>query len=310
MYINALILPDNLAVPFLIFAVGIVILIEINYLSLGWVGLLLGIAMAAKPFFVFFSLVFIGYVFSNSPKNNRIWNICFFTICLAIVPLVTVVANDHYSQGKIKGLGSNGGVNFFQGWAHPGRVTSISSEGKFWVESPSSAQGMSWKPFNTNEPIYHQKYFYSLGVKAIEKDPSVLLKKIFWLGNIFFGKWIPTLSQQPYGYIQCMTISGRILYVMFCIIWIFYIFPLNNNGPNNIYFLFTLLFIFFISVYLFGMPERRYLFYIEFLILIIFFPVLEKIIFYYKNYENKIIVYLIGVGIFIASTPFVCALYR
>jgi len=298
LYVNALILPDNLATPLLVIVIWIVAFGEINLFSIFGAGLLLGIVIAAKPIFVMLSPVFVWHVFSRTIKKDRFLPAIVLSIGLVIIPLMTVFENYAMSRGKVISLSPTGGVNFFQGWSQVGEVFSQGPQGSWWLYSPGALDEIYWRPFTTQEPWYHQGYFYQLGIKAIVKHPGVFLRKIFWFKKLFWGVLNPALSTIPEGYYKIMPVVEWILYIMFLCPWILCFSTLRRRCNKSIYFLFSILSVFFLSIYLCGMPERRYLSYVEFLITILFFIAVDKIISLYRVYKSDIFIYLICLSSF------------
>ena len=287
LYVNALVLPDNLATPLLVIVIWIIAFGELNLFSIFGAGLLMGIAIAAKPLFVILSPVFAWHVFSRTIKKNRFVYAIVLSIGLVIIPLMTVIENNAMSKGKVVSLSPTGGVNFFQGWSQVGQVY---SQG-WWLYSPGAVDEIYWKSFTAQEPWYHQGYFYRLGVKAIERNPSVFLQKILWFKKLFWGVLAPALSKNLEGYDKIMPVVEWVLFIMFLCPWILCFSALRHVCDKSIYFLFSILSVFFVSIYLCGMPERRYLSYVEFLIIILFFIALDKIISLYRVYKNQIFIY-------------------
>ncbi|MBF0511629.1 MAG: hypothetical protein HQL13_04785 [Candidatus Omnitrophica bacterium] len=302
LYFNALVLPDNMAVSVLVMITGLVFLFELNGFVVFCVGFLLGVIVSAKPLFVGFLPVFIWRVLSSS-KTKVLFKAFILMAALSIVPLWTVMENYHNSHGEIIGLSVNGGVNFFEGWGQCGKINSQGKAGSYWVYSPGAMDEPSWKPFNTVEPIYHQGYFYKLGIDAILKNPIVLVKKMLWFKKLFFGDLAPTLSQEPLWYCRVMPMIQYMLYGMLLGAGVLFVLPLNFKDYQVIRFLWLLLLSLVFTVYCLGMPERRYLYYIEFGIVILFFAAVDKIVELHKIYKKEILIYLLVIFSIFVCVP-------
>ncbi len=310
-YFNALILAENLAMPLLVIAVALLMLGEsLSLKRAGLSGFLLGVAIAAKPLFVFLGFAFLGYVLVRDQKNRYYLKTTVFVIALLAVPFFATAENYKISGGRLLGLGSNGGVNFFQGWAHPARVHSTTKDGYYWVQSPSSIDEPSWKPFSTDQPFYNQWYYYKLGLKAIRNDPAVLVNKLLWFGKLFFGVLVPTLVEPPAGYDQMMPLAQMMWYVMFVFLGVIFLFFLDHSDRGRVLFLYSLMASFLLSVYLMGMPERRYLYFIEFLIVVLFFLAVDKACGLFGIYKKELGIYLFSVLCFCAVVPFTYGLVQ
>jgi len=303
-YMNALVLPDNLASVLLVFITGVFVLAEMNLFLAALVGVLLGVALAAKPFFVLFSIVFLFKMITLSYHSPHRWVLpVIFIVGLMIVPLWTIGENYHMSNGRLSGLGFNGGVNFLEGWGEVGKIDSQSHDGNYWVRSSGSWDEPTWKTAVFKEPFYHQGYYYRQGLSAIKKNPSVLYKKIFWFGKLFFGSLNPTLFKSPDGYNTIMPWFERTLWGMFLSLGLLYLFFIRYVDKERVAFLYSLLGVFFISIYLLGMPERRYLYYIEFLIPILFFITVDWGISLYRIYKKEIWLYVFCVFSLLMCVP-------
>ncbi len=303
LYLNALVLPDNLATPLLVIVVWFIAFGELKLWAVLGAGLLLGIAIASKPIFVILSPVFVVYLFLRSTKKDSLLLACVLSIGLILIPLVTVIENYHISSGRVLSLGPSGGANFYQGWGQVGKVTTYGQFGTWWLYSPGALDETNWKPVDTSDPWFHQGYYYQRGMQAIIKDPSVLFKKIIWFKKLFWGILAPSLSKQPPNFYRIMPIVQWGLYIMFLCPWVLCFSALRKCCDRTIFFFFTVLSVFFLSIYLYGMPERRYLSYIEFLIIILFFIAIDKVISLYKAYKSEVLIYIICVFSFFICVP-------
>lgn len=297
--INALVLPDTLVVSFLVFATGIVVLSNLGPLSVLFAGLFLGIVIAAKPYLFIFTPVFILYLFERE-RWRGLFKIILFTLALILIPLMTINENYYLSGGKVKGLGATGGVNFFMGWGKIRKISSHSPEGNYFIVSPGALGHPHWRVIVTPEPWHHQAHFYKLGCQEILKNPLVLLEKLTWFKELFWGSFGPNLSNPPGGYQKAMLAGQFIMYFMFLSLGIIYFF-IKYSDIRTFRFFLLLILSFFLSLYAFGLPERRFLVNIEFLILTIFFVILDKISFLFQVYKKEILIYAIFV-----FTVFVC----
>ena len=295
-YLNALVLPDSTALSLAVISTGVVVL-TVDFIALILGGIFLGIALAAKPFLVGFCPVFIWFIFLNNNKKGRIARAAIFTLALAVAPMMTIIENNHVSHGELKSLGAMGGVNFFQGWAKVTRV----GRGR-GVFSPGATDEPSWKPFNTNVPWKRQEYFYRLGINAIAKDPCVLFEKIFWFKKFFWGGLGPSLKSPLPGFHQMLPVVKGISYGMFICLGGSWFFFRRQKVFKAAVFLFYLLAAFFTTIYAIGMPERRYFLNIEFLVIALFFFVIDRAVVLYRMYRNEIWGYVLLAVLFISST--------
>ena len=301
-YVNALILPDSLAISITVVSTGIVILTP-RRIAVFIAGLFLGVAIAAKPFLFVFSPIFMWYIYSKKMNKNSVWKVVIFTVALVVVPLMTMAENNRVSHGKLKGLAAIGGSNFFQGWGKVRALRSLSVEGEDSRISPGTLDEPAWKSVTVKEPWYHQGYFYRLGFEAISKNPCVLFEKIFWFKKLFWGILGPKLEKFPVGYNQIMPVVQNISYIMFLSLGIFWLFVRRFTDTKTVFFLILLLTSFFIAIYAFGLPERRYFLNIEFLVTALFFVIINRAIVLYRIYRKEIWMYAFFVFSFFFCVP-------
>ncbi len=307
-YVNALVLPDSLAISMEVISTGIVIMTT----GAAWVllaGLLLGIAIAAKPFFLLYGFIFMWYVFSKNDQGNRAWKVMIFTLALVMIPLMTLRDNYLISNGKLKSLAAIGGSNFFQGWGRVGVIKSVSPEGNDSRISPGALDEPNWRPFQVKEPWYHQGYFYRLGLGSILRDPGVLLEKIFWFKKFFWGILGPRLDY-PWGAKQILPVAGGISYAMFVSLGLLCFFMKRGPDSRTLLFLYFLLASFFIFIYAFGLPERRYFLTIEFLVIALFFVTLDRMMGWYGVYKKEIWLYAFFLFSFFFCVPVMWQMYN
>jgi len=307
LYLNALVFPENLATPLLIIVIWIIVFRPLSLSSMLIAGLLLGIAVASKPLFAVLSPAVIGCVWLRLDKKGKLPGIFVLSMALVAVPLATVMENYHISQGKVLSVSPTGGANFFQGWGQISKITSETSYGTWWLYSPGSLDEVYWRPIDTHEPWFHQGYYYRLGWEAIHNDPGVILKKIFWFKKLFWGILGPTLNKAPAGYYKIMPALGWLYYMMFLTPWILLLPAFRRVCDKAIYFLFSILSIVFLSIYLCGMPEKRYFSYVEFLVVILFFVALDKIIGLWRVYKKEILAYFFCLLYFFFFIPLICS---
>ncbi len=298
--VNALLLPDTLAISLTVMATGIIVL-QVNRVSCFLGGLLLGIAVAAKPFLFVFSPVFIWYILSKSGKKDLAWKVIVFTVAMVIVPLLTVRENDLISHGKLKSLAAIGGSNFYQGWGKVGRIKTFSTEGKDSRYSPGALDEPKWGEITVYEPWYHQGYFYQLGLRSIVQDPGVLLEKLLWFKKLFWGVLGPSLRKNPPGFYKIIPFVENTSYLMFLSLGGLWIFNRRKACSIDVHMIFFLMAAFFMAIYAFGLPERRYFLNIEYLVILLFFVLVNRMLALYKVYQKEIFIYS-----FVVLTFFIC----
>ena len=301
-YLNALVLPEDFALPLTVASIGVLIL-TVNWAWVFIAGLLFGIAIATKPILFIYGMVSTGFVFSKHGKKNRVWMLMIFTAAMALVPLMTIAENNRVSDGKLRSLASIGGVNFFQGWAKVGEVSADSKEGDCHFYSPGAVDQPTWKEMKLQEPWYHQGYYYHLGLESIRKDPRVLLEKISWFRKFFWGGLGPCLKSPPLGYDRIMPAVQNISYMMFISLGMFCLFIRRHSRQEAVWFLSFLMAAFFIAIYAIGMPERRYYFDIEFLVIALFFVMVDRMIVLYRAYRREVWIYALLVFVFFICIP-------
>ncbi len=270
-YLNALILPENLAIPLLVIITSILLLKPLNLKNILLIGFSLGIIGCTKPVFLFISFAFILYVYFETIKKGFL-KFFIFLLALAFVPIWVVSENYKISDTKLVGLGAYGGANFFAGWTQAGKVESSSEDGFWWMCGTPFLDGSNTKTFSTNIPFRNQTYYYNLGIQTILKDPTVLYRKLTWFKNLFFGIFIPAHSTQPWGYDDLMMITQIILLTMTIFIGFCIYFARKSHDERKILNFFILsIFFLILGLYIMGYPERRYFYSMEFIIILLSF---------------------------------------
>jgi len=304
LYVNALVMPDSLGISLTVVSTGMIIF-RTDRISVLMAGLFLGLAIALKPLLLFFGPVFMGYIFLKNDKRSRAWTVMIFTAALVIAPLMTVAENFSVSHGRLKSIGATGGLNFLQGW---GKVKRVCNKG-VCIGSPGAFDEPGWRSLEIRTPSYEQGYFYRLGLNAIIQNPGVLVEKIFWFKKLFWGLLGPPLRSPPEWYDQIMPPVQDISYVMFISLGMLGFLAGGRSGGKDIYFLFSLLISFMVFIYIFGLPERRYFLNIEFLVIALFFVVMDRAMALYRIYRNEIRIYALVVFAFFICVPYELSAY-
>jgi hypothetical protein len=80
-----------------------------------------------------------------------------------------------------------------------------------------------------------------------------------------------------------------------------WVFNRRKACSKDVHMLFFLIAAFFIAIYAFGLPERRYYLNIEYLVILLFFVLVNRMLTLYKVYQKEIFIYS-----FVVLTFFIC----
>ncbi len=269
LYLNALIMPDNLAIPLLIISACYFLLGSLSWLGITIIALMLGIAICAKPLLLFVIPAFVIYLC----KKKEYRKLLIFLLILSVIPILTIGEINKMSGGKVTGLAANSGQCFLSGWTDCRvLVSSNTSNGYWWTRNNSDFDGDKTCMIYTTHPFYDSNYFYKLGLTMIKNDPTMLIKKIVHFKRFFFGAFSPTHKILPDWYGYFMGTANVLCFIMFLV-------AILSWRVNP--FLYQILVLFMIGNYI-GLSERRYSFFIEFITTILFFVMLDNIYHWFK----------------------------
>lgn len=274
-YVNAILLPENLAMPLLVLSVFLTVKYRKKIRPLFLAGLCLGVAAVAKPLTVFFCLPFAVYLLVNDGISmSGVKRVFLLALGVMIMPVLTMSFNYQMTHGQLVGLGSNGGVNLYQSYCRPGKVQSLYEGTSYWVRSPSTlSKPEQFEDVTVHVPFYRQSYFYAEALRCAAENPAVWLVKIKDMKSLLFGFFAPTLSSDPPHYFRLMDWTQKMQGAVILLTAMGGLFVLSKKKDAYFYFLLSLTGTYLFSVYLISMPERRYLIMIEFLIYLMFFKV-------------------------------------
>lgn len=266
LYLNALILAENLSTPLLLISCTLFLKEEKTpvkkFFNLAVSGILLGGAVAAKPGFIFLFIAFLIHLLAAPKKSWRVraLGVLIFSLCLSLAPFFTVLKNYQMSEGKMLGLGANGGLNFFQGACKYYKVTSDSEMGYYWASSPALLSKPGLGEFKTNIPYYNQSHYYKLGLECLTRTPFTWLEKAADMINLYTGPFGPGPSDRK-EFTSLLEISRWAL-MMASSVLILLPWALSSlETPRKHYaeFLIQILFLYLTTIAIFTLPERRYL---------------------------------------------------
>jgi hypothetical protein len=186
--------------------------------------------------------------------------------------------NGRISDGRVIGLGPHGGVNVFMSYCQPRQVISTANGGLLWAQAASSISEKDREVFKTDQPFYNQTYFLKLAEKCIRENPFIFIEKFLELPKLYLGMLTPepTSVPKPYGY-HVLLFIHQIFFVVISVPFIFFwTLPWKSGEKQKIFLLAFIVVTYLASIYLIGMPERRFLYSVDSLIYIVSFISLYK----------------------------------
>jgi hypothetical protein len=290
-YFNAFVLSENLAIPMLIASVWAVFYRKKASVLLG--ATFFAIAVAVRPNFGILGLPLFTYI-AISGTNRRlaiIHGLLFSGIFFSLLALVAL-ENYRISEGRLKGLSANGGVNFYLAQTKQYSIISEFDGYKYVLIPPSTAQHPENGTFQTSVPIYNQKYFYNLGIKHIKENPQVLIENLSKFKSLFFGPLFPSMGN-AFGFSRMLKLSQYLIFAMSLLLGMYLLLFNNTIYDRKKLFLISSIPVFLIITHYFFNVEQRYVYSFAFAIFIMFFLVAETVISGFKRYKGFVLIYLI-----------------
>ena len=212
LYLGAFLLSENVAVPLWIASVWLLVCRPARVRYLAASGLLLAVACALRPAFLFPSLVSIVYVLrvTGVSLHAASWPrpvtfACSLRPCLpflapfALFLLLVCHQNAVVSGGRVSGLGANGGVNLLYGQSGARMIRcTFDAQGTRWVylvygpDAPNRAAGeadMSNR-IETRVPFYEQSYYVRYALAYMVR-PSTWARDVGHLRFLLAGHMYP-----------------------------------------------------------------------------------------------------------------------
>jgi hypothetical protein len=196
-YFNAFLLSDNFSAPLLVIAVALV------YCRQSWWGLIaaaaiFAIAAAARPSIAPYGLAF---VIPLLVRHGFRWELfaraAVFSGVFFLLVFTAMAEVSRISNGKVKGLSANGGLDFFIANARHYRIDVAYEGWHNFVIVPA----LSWKPeqgsFYSSVPYYQQDFYFRFGWEHLRHDPARLVKNFEHVKHLFFADMLPSRYDAP-----------------------------------------------------------------------------------------------------------------
>jgi hypothetical protein len=262
-YLEAFVLSENVAIPTLAAATTGVAVSRFGSAGLAAGGALLGAAIAARPGLAVLVPAFLGYVcLARSGSPRRAGPLLAFAGALALVIGGVSLGNVRLSDGMLRGIGRNGGVNFFITQCRVHRVDTIFAEGdrtvSYRIVHPQFALE-TWRTWvATDQPPYAEGYYYRRGVDCWRERPITLVANLPELRKLVWGPFFPSVPRAR-GFttldpVFAVLIAGATVVALVA--------PIAWRGrprpAPELWLLWSLLVLTFLGAYLYG-AERRFL---------------------------------------------------
>jgi hypothetical protein len=197
-YLSAFVLSENLAVPALALAAACAVHRGAGGGRVPAAGTFLGIAVATRPALGALVPAFLVYAAASGPRGGRLLRVLAFTGGLLAVTGAASVANARLSGGELRGLGANGGVNFFVAQCRVHRLESVFREGgrtlTYRIVHPQFVDE-PWRPWvATDHPPYDERYFYGRGLECWRERPLTLLENAAEARKLLWGPLFPSFT--------------------------------------------------------------------------------------------------------------------
>ncbi len=274
-YLYAFVFSENIALPLFIIALSLLFCHPTQKKYLFAAGLLFGISVGVRPAFVLFVIPLNFYVFAYYRKGWAWANAVAFGIAFTLVFAAVSFENNRISGGAVRGLGANGGLNFFLGQCKASEVNSRFEGWHYVIGPPGYEDYFGMNVFNTTEPMYNQDYFYALGMDCLKHREGVLLENFVKIKFLFVGQLFPVVLSASGVLFFMKVFTGVITVTAF---FSFFVWPfvwarrLTRPKLKILWVFWSFVFLTFVMAYFFH-AERRYIFSLIFVFYILFFSV-------------------------------------
>ena len=280
-YFKAFVLSENIAIPLVIFSVWC--LFRASSIFSFLCGIFLAIATGIRPGYAVLAFPYVVYIILlKDTLTHRLKNLIFFFSIFALVILLICQQNDYISKGKVKGLGANGGINFFLAFTKTRSITSLSDD---LVSSLAPALNLKYPKRNdllTMVPFHDNKVWFKCGLIYIRHHPIVLLERIRDLIFLYFGPLFPSTSEALW-FKPLLLLSKLSMFIMTLVsFWVYLVFKSGKADNLKLYLLISIPLLMFVVHYFFCI-EYRFLYGFAFVIHITFFATLFELARWFKK---------------------------
>lgn len=197
LYFNAFLLSGNLGMPLMICAFALVVHRQ-QWWAAAVGGLVLALGVIVRPSFGPYGLAFVLlYLARHGFSRQFLGRAALFSGAFFAAVLLASAEVARISGGKVFGLSSNGGLDFFITMSNYHRIETAYDGWHFVVVAPA----LSWEPengtFYTDVPFYNQGYYFRQGWEFLKRDPMRLFRSYEHMSHLFFADMLPTRLDAP-----------------------------------------------------------------------------------------------------------------
>ena len=195
LYFNAFVMSEHPATAALLGAVWLLLRYpgHIGYVSAA--GVLLAVAVGMRPAFGLCALPCGLYVlfagqFARFSIGRAAAFTCFFFLILGLV----VAEVGRISNGQVRGLSANGGVNFYFAQCHTYEVVSTHSIYSYHIIPPSTVTHAENGTVVFTVPFHQQAFYTELGWQCVRAQPGLGWRNLAKFDDVFFGPLLPHVN--------------------------------------------------------------------------------------------------------------------
>jgi hypothetical protein len=276
LYMSAFILSENGALAAFIWAIWLAYTRTKHLGAHAAAGLLCALAAGWCPRFAPLAAPLAVYFLFNEagplPRVKRL----VFPLVYALGVAFWVFVSYTISGGKVRGIGL-GGHAFMQAQCQTHTLVT-EYDGYVWAFVPPTHVPIpERKVFKATVPFYEQDYWYAEGRKCLKQNPRVLVDNVLLQGRLFVGALFPRVSSAR-GYFAGMAVGSIAIILLYLIgivaapfIWT------KRRDPRRLEYwtLWSLMAFTHFLTYWFSV-ERRYMFTMVFVLLILSFSALPS----------------------------------
>jgi hypothetical protein len=307
-YFNAFILSENLAIPVLIAA--IYYLFQNKNCAYVVSGVLLAIATGVRPGYGLIGLPFALYAllsdshsfkkdWKHSIFSSGVWKAALVTISFFSIIFFIIVENNYISEGRLKGLASSSGLNYYFSFTKSYEVKSEFDGYVYIIYPPGSIKSPENGKLLTTTPIYEGKYFIDLANHFIKEHPAILIQKFADIKELYFGTLFPSMSTVLWFDILIKPFRWLFFVLSLIVVFSFFTHPFSRVDKNKYFILLSVILCTFIVCYFFS-TEHRYIYAYIFAVYVIAIETIFEVVPNFKKYRKMLIIFIsVLLGLFL-----------
>ncbi|HYL88947.1 MAG TPA: hypothetical protein VEU32_09290 [Burkholderiales bacterium] len=192
-YFNAFVMSEHFATLCMLAAAWFALRSR-DAMLLSTAGALLGLATALRPGFGLFGIAFVVYIaWADRFARVALGRAAAFSLGFALIVGAAAVEAHRISQGRVVGLGANGGITFYLSQCQTRKVITRYEGRDYEFVEPALADRPENGSVRFDRPIHDQAFFAGLGWQCMRDQMDLLAGASKRFRNLFFGPLLPSV---------------------------------------------------------------------------------------------------------------------